>query len=471
MGNLCGKEDDSQPRTAADVDDGFAAKYKNPMEMDNSLDDSNSEDIDELIDACTDGEHLTLKQLLDKGVHVDSADPDTGGTALIIAALNGQKECVEVLIKAGAQLEIADPDFGMTAFLWACHSAHLRCVEVLMKAGCDVHVKESSGLGGVELAKENMKLGWERVVELIRDSYTDAQQAEVVVDTENEKAISQARNRRLAKIAGRTGSSDAMQILLSSEKVDNLRSSVAAPQAAVAVEDESDVKRQGLARSATSAKIAEAVVAEAGNDEDSTAQYLQLWDVTPDMLQPIQDWIVRAEKAEAPVTKLLVGACKKIPSAKLSGLEYKLKTMSSMSRKVLEKTNGDPLQFEDFCAAQGDWLRYTMLIDTDSYVSGVELTTAVLAKKGIKEKKMKNFWRKTGEETDYMGINAIYITKQGFPFELQFHTPETLDTKMQRCHHSYEKFREESSIVKAQYLSVSDRSSACVITLTMHTYL
>jgi hypothetical protein len=130
--------------------------------------------------------------------------------------------------------------------------------------------------------------------------------------------------------------------------------------------------------------------------------------------------------------------------------------MSSMSRKVLEKTNGDPLQFEDFCAAQGDWLRYTMLIDTDSYVSGVELTTAVLAKKGIKEKKMKNFWRKTGEETDYMGINAIYITKQGFPFELQFHTPETLDTKMQRCHHSYEKFREESSIDYA-YVPVNVR--------------
>ena len=38
--------------------------------------------------------------------------------------------------------------------------------------------------------------------------------------------------------------------------------------------------------------------------------------------------------------------------------------------------------------------------------------------------KMKNFWRKPGQSTDYMGINAIYRTQDGFPFEVQYHTPE-----------------------------------------------
>ena len=65
--------------------------------------------------------------------------------------------------------------------------------------------------------------------------------------------------------------------------------------------------------------------------------------------------------------------------------------------------------------------------------------------------KMKNFWRKPGQSTDYMGINAIYRTQDGFPFEVQYHTPESIDTKMQRCHHSYEKFREDHSMAKAQY--------------------
>ena len=31
--------------------------------------------------------------------------------------------------------------------------------------------------------------------------------------------------------------------------------------------------------------------------------------------------------------------------------------------------------------------------------------------KGIKELKMKNFWRKTGEETDYLGINGDHTRK------------------------------------------------------------
>ena len=38
-----------------------------------------------------------------------------------------------------------------------------------------------------------------------------------------------------------------------------------------------------------------------------------------------------------------------------------------------------------------------------------------------------------------------------FTFELQFHTIQSLDTKMQRCHHSYSKFRESRSLVRAQY--------------------
>jgi hypothetical protein len=49
------------------------------------------------------------------------------------------------------------------------------------------------------------------------------------------------------------------------------------------------------------------------------------------------------------------------------------------------------------------------------------------------------------------GINAVYRTPDDFEFEVQFHTNETIDTKMQKCHHSYERFREDHSMAKAQY--------------------
>ena len=301
-----------------------------------------------------------------------------------------------------------------------------------MKAGCDVDAVEASGLNGVELAKENMRIGWERVVDYIRDTQAAAGKSDQMTtskDMEQERQIVAARNRRMQRIVGKTTSNDAMQILLSSEKLDKLNSPNVTPRAADnSVEKPGSVKHAALSHTATSVKLAEA---EVSNDKLATQQYLQLWDATEDVLLPIQDWIARATKAEPPVTKILLSIAAKC-GGRLSGLEYRLKSESSIARKVLDKTNGDASQFESFCAKQNDWLRYTMILDTDKYVDGVVATGAALAKKGIKESKMKNFWRKTGEETDYMGINAIYHTKQGFPIELQFHTQETLDTKMQR---------------------------------------
>jgi hypothetical protein len=49
----------------------------------------------------------------------------------------------------------------------------------------------------------------------------------------------------------------------------------------------------------------------------------------------------------------------------------------------------------------------------------------------------KNFWVK-GDP--YNGINVALTTPDGFPVELQFHTPETLRTKT-RTHADYEQYR------------------------------
>eukprot|EP01047_Picozoa_sp_COSAG01_P093447 COSAG01_NODE_24581_length_774_cov_0.626667_1_plen_139_part_10 len=112
-------------------------RWQNPVAREVQQD-----DIDEIIEACRDGDDLTIKRLLQNGVPVDSVDCETGGTALMIAALNGQKKCVRALIDGGADLDTADPEFGMTAFHWACHAAHLRCVEELIDAGCNVTIRD-----------------------------------------------------------------------------------------------------------------------------------------------------------------------------------------------------------------------------------------------------------------------------------------------------------------------------------------
>eukprot|EP01052_Picozoa_sp_SAG31_P038810 SAG31_NODE_5256_length_2647_cov_1.875981_6_plen_153_part_01 len=133
------------------------------------------------------------------------------------------------------------------------------------------------------------------------------------------------------------------------------------------------------------------------------------------------------------------------------GLDFRVKSMPSLARKVLEKSKGDESKLKETLAKQNDALRYTVLFETDAYVNGAKAVRAALTQEMCTVVKMKNFWRKPGESTDYMGINAVFRTEDGFPFEVQFHTPESIDTKMQRCHHSYEKFREDHSMAKAQY--------------------
>ena len=261
------------PRASTRTVDDVNINDMKELRFQNPIDESSPEDVDALVDACTDGEVLTCKRLLEQGVYVDSQDPETGSTMLMIAAINGQKECVEILISHGAALEKKDPEFGMTAFLWACHSAHLRCVEILMKAGCDVEAREASGLNGIDLAKENMKLGWERVVDYIRDTYasTDGGQSQGVMnsstDMEHEKQVSAARNRRMQKLVGTTNSEDAMQILLSSEKLDKSDSPANTPRKS-AWEGAANVKHAAMARTTTSAMLAEAEV----NDDKLATQ-------------------------------------------------------------------------------------------------------------------------------------------------------------------------------------------------------
>ena len=53
-----------------------------------------------------------------------------------------------------------------------------------------------------------------------------------------------------------------------------------------------------------------------------------------------------------------------------------------------------------------------------------------------------------GRGDGYQGINTVFVSPTGLPFELQFHTPESLSMKEEACHSSYEKFRSASDSSK-----------------------
>lgn len=196
-------------------------------------------------------------------------------------------------------------------------------------------------------------------------------------------------------------------------------------------------------------------VIRAAEDTAEQKTYLQRYDAPPSVAEEVNSYIGEAQGLERSVTKQLK-ALVSARGGKLKGLDARLKTRSSMTRKVLEKLGPDAdvrsVDVRSVVRKQSDALRYTAVFTTSEYVEGVLATIGGLKQVGFEEVKIKNYWRKPGEATDYAGINSVLrVPGSTLPFELQFHTPESLDTKMQRCHHSYSKFREDRSMVRAQY--------------------
>ena len=195
--------------------------------------------------------------------------------------------------------------------------------------------------------------------------------------------------------------------------------------------------------------------------------FLQRYD-TPDALADEARRRVGEAKAAEPAVGRLLLQIARDNGGKLRGTDHRIKTSYSMARKVAEKLGPQRLaalasegvpgeershaEFREMVNKQTDALRYTVVFLTAEYVAGVSAALAALRAEGYTELKLKNFWRRPGEATDYAGINAAFATPEAsFPFEIQFHSPESLDTKQQRCHQQYSKFREDRSMVRAQY--------------------
>ena len=122
----------------------------------------------------------------------------------------------------------------------------------------------------------------------------------------------------------------------------------------------------------------------------------------------------------------------------LEGLDFRLKSEESLKRKLAtELAEPDSPGVDHALANMKDSVRYTYQFDGQHYADGVASARAGLQDAGYQEIKFKNTW---GEE-GYQGINGAYRTPDGSgTIEVQFHTPESLETKM-TGHDLYEERR------------------------------
>eukprot|EP00759_Apiculatamorpha_spiralis_P035457 PhF_6_TR36196/c0_g1_i3/m.52778 len=127
----------------------------------------------------------------------------------------------------------------------------------------------------------------------------------------------------------------------------------------------------------------------------------------------------------------------------LIGLEFKIKPLASLERKMLKMWNSG-MTIVDVSNAQYDVLRFTMLIPAPQYTSGVKTVLGLLrTEEGCTAVEEKNYW----QCHTYRGLNTIYKTKSGLKFELQFHTPESFDQKQFKTHLLYEALRKAENPV------------------------
>lgn len=155
-------------------------------------------------------------------------------------------------------------------------------------------------------------------------------------------------------------------------------------------------------------------------------------------LKTVVDVLVQAARVvEVRVTPMLEDLAVRY-DGRMVGLDFRLKSEESLSRKISQEVIAEPGQYYSQVAARiKDVLRYTIIFPDNAYAAGVQAARDDLIGQGFREVKFKNTWGGTG----YQGINANYQTTDGFVFELQFHTNASHAAKEEGTHTLYEQWR------------------------------
>ena len=115
------------------------------------------------------------------------------------------------------------------------------------------------------------------------------------------------------------------------------------------------------------------------------------------------------------------------------GLENRLKTKESISRKIDKKSKEDNQSVSKSANDIKDAVRFTTISSEDSFVSSYEKFKSDLERKGYKETRCKNYWDlyKQGK-VKHKSVQSNFATKDGYEFEVQFHTEASQDAKTKK---------------------------------------
>jgi hypothetical protein len=186
-------------------------------------------------------------------------------------------------------------------------------------------------------------------------------------------------------------------------------------------------------------------------------------------LNPEQN--AEANKAGADIREegkeVMLPAMKRIeaadPDRQLAGLENMLKGEDRVKEKISDVLLVEPdLTVRQALEKVPDAVRFTLAYSSEHYAEGVLADVDRLKADGFELIKLKNLW--TGDQ--YKGINSQWRRPEtGLRFEVQFHTPESLEAK-ELTHKAYERLRrtETMQIERDELEKYQSRVNALLIT-------
>jgi hypothetical protein len=113
-----------------------------------------------------------------------------------------------------------------------------------------------------------------------------------------------------------------------------------------------------------------------------------------------------------------------------NGLEYRVKTPDSIEGKIFREQRDGGGTVDEVAGKLSDLNRYTGLWDDQTYAQGAQSVVDELRAKGY-DVRVKNYWGHP--ENPYRGINLALVSPDGQKLELQFHTPDSFDLKMDQA--------------------------------------
>jgi hypothetical protein len=131
------------------------------------------------------------------------------------------------------------------------------------------------------------------------------------------------------------------------------------------------------------------------------------------------------------------------PDRQLAGLEHMVKGEDRLKEKLADAWSGRPqLSVRQVLSIIPDAVRFTLAYSSDRYSEGVITDVDRLKAAGFELIKLKNLWH----ADQYKGINSQWLRREtGTRFEMQFHTPESLEAK-ELTHEAYERLRANAAL-------------------------